>query len=380
MKKILFTVAVLAMFSGIAHAGNDLELLSEEMLFTGGEAEAEVDIVEEGDGNTEKTGFFGFIKKFFDKDTQEETPDGPKETFLEKSTRLAEEGDLESQMNLAYMYLYGTNDVEVDYAKSAYYYQMAAKQNNPIALNNLGSLYFNGIGVEKNIPQALALFREAAELGNENAAVNLAFIYLTGGKKDATRNRHAVELLQKAQDKSNIAKFMLGYAYYRGFVVPQNYEQAFQLIHAAATGDSRIDEAQLVLARLYRYGLGTVQNYQKAIEAYRSAAMQGNMEAIMTLAKVYAKGQICPQNLAMSHALFNIAAARSVPEAAKLRDKLVEEANMNLEILTQAQNIAQEYQASASELTNYIRQTYGTNVRSYIDNNMAIPLSKEDKQ
>lgn len=377
MKKILFTVMVFTLLSGMARAGDDLELLSEEMLFAGGEAEV---AEEEAKDSGEKNGIFGFVKKFFGSGKDEEDADGQKETFLEKSTRLAQEGDIEAQMNLAYMYLYGTNDVEIDYEKSAQYYEMAAAQDNPIALNNLGSLYFNGIGVPRSVSKALALFGHAAELGNENAAINLAFIYLTGGKKDAVRNQKAVELLQKAQEKSNIAKFMLGYAYYRGFVVPQNYEKAFQLIHAAATGDSRIDEAQLVLARLYRNGYGTVQNYQKAIEAYRSAAMQGNIEAIMNLAKVYAKGKISPQNLTMSHALFNIAAARGVAEAAQIRDKMVEEMNMNLELLTQAQNIAQEYQANASELTNYIRQTYGTEIRSYIDNNMPLPKPKEEGQ
>ena len=377
MKKILFAAAVFALLSGIARAGDDLELLSEEMLFTGGD-ETAAEETAETDG--ESTGFFGFIKKFFYKGEAEETADGPKETFLEKSTRLAQEGDVEAQMNLAYMYLYGTNGVEADPTKSVQYYEMAAKQDNPIALNNLGSLYFNGIGVGRNIPLAMNLFKAAAELGNENAAINLAFINLTGGKKDATHNREAIDLLQKAQEKSNIAKFMLGYAYYRGFVVPQNYEKAFQLIHAAATGDSRIDEAQLVLARLYRYGLGTVQNYQKAVEAYRAASMQGNMEAIMILGKVYARGKICPQNLAMSHALFNIAAAHGAPGAAENRDKLVEEAGMGLEILTQAQTIAQEYSPTVSELTNYIRQTYGTNIRSYIDNNMPTPQPQEDKK
>lgn len=378
MKKMLFAATVLVLFSGIAHAGDDFELLSEEMLFSGEDNDNSA-VDENENENNNGNGLFGFIKKFFYNDEENNT-DGPQETFLEKSTRLAEEGDVEAQMNLAYMYLYGTNGVTVDMAKSAQYYKMAAEQNNPIALNNLGSLYFNGIGVEKNIPLALSLFEKASELGNENAAINLAFIYLTGHKKDSLRNRKAVDLLQKAQEKSNIAKFMLGYAYYRGFVVPQDYEKAFQLIHAAASGDSRIDEAQLVLARMYRYGLGTVQNYQKTVEAYRAASMQGNIEAIMTLAKVYAQGKICPQNLAMSHALFNIAAARGVTEAAEKRDKLVEEAGMGLEILTQAQTIAQEYNPTVSELTNYIRQTYGTNIRSYIDNNMLTPQPKEDKQ
>ncbi|MBQ9271682.1 MAG: sel1 repeat family protein [Alphaproteobacteria bacterium] len=372
MKKILFTLMLGILLYRPSYADEELELLSEEMLFSGTSEETDTEPTSD---NSEKTGLFGFISNFFSgsDDSIDTAEKSPKETFLEKSERLALQGDIEAQMNLAYMYLYGINGADTDYAKSVKYYTMAAEQNNPIALNNLGSLYFNGIGVKKDIRQALELFQKSAELGNENASINLAFIYLSGGKKDAMRNQKAVDLLQKAQEKSHIAQFMLGYAYYKGFVVPQDYEKAFSLIEKSARNDSNIDEAQLVLALMYRRGLGTVQNYQKAVEAYRSSVSQGNMEAIMTLAKIYAKGQICPRNLVLAHALWNIAASRGVDNAAKMRDELVTEAKMNLEMLTKAQSIAQEYKAAPSELTNYIRQTYGTDIRSYIDNNMPLP-------
>ncbi|MBR1824981.1 MAG: sel1 repeat family protein [Alphaproteobacteria bacterium] len=374
MKQIMIAAAVLMMFSNTVYAADDLELLSEEMFFTGNADEETTDSSQDG----KKTGLFGFVSRFFGGgDDATADTDGKKETFLEKSERLAGEGDVESQMDLAYMYLYGINGVETDYAKSIKYYTMAAEQNNPIALNNLGSLYYSGIGVAKNIPMALELFQKSADLGNENAALNLAFLYLQGGKKDTQRNRKAVGLLQKAQAKSHIAQFMLGYAYYKGFVVPKDYEKAFTLIKKAASEESQIDEAQLLLAEMYRNGLGTVQNYQNTVDAYRAAAMQGNMEAIMTLARVYAEGKICPLNVVMAHALLNIASARGVPDAAEMRDKLVKNANMNLEMLTQAQSVAQEYKASVSELTNYIRQTYGTNIRSYIDNNIALPPTEK---
>lgn len=374
MKKILFcALTIIMLLPAMAYSKDDFEIISEEMLFSGNTEQN----LEENQEKSEKVGIFGFVGKFFGLNKNKNTENDHNETFIEKNERMAQDGDIDAQMNLAYIYLYGTNGVKTDYKKSAKYYEMAAAQNNPVALNNLGSLYFNGIGVTKDIRKALNLFEEAAALGNENAAINLAFIYLSGGKKDSVRNKKAISLLQKAQDKSNIAKFMLGYAYYRGFEVPQDYEKAFQLIQAAATGDAQIDEAQLVLARMYRHGYGTVQNYQRAVEFYRSSALQGNMEAIMSLAKVYMRGKICPQNLPMSHALFNIAAARNVPNAAQMRDELVEELHMNLELLTQAQKIAQEYQANPSELTTYIRQTYGTDIRSYIDKNMPQPTPKK---
>ena len=305
-----------------------------------------------------------------------EVAEGEKESPLDRSIRMANEGSLEDQMNLGYMYLYGANGVKTDLKKSFKYYSMAAEQNDPIALNNLGSLYFSGIGTGKDINKSLMLFNKAAELGNDNAALNLAFIYLKGGTKDPARNKKAFDLFTKAQKAGNkIAEFMLGYAYYKGFVVNPDYKQAFNLVRNAANGKSQIDEAQLVLAGMYAEGLGTVQNYVNAVKSCRAAVNQGNMEAIVTLAGVYTEGRLTPPNLVLAHALYNIAAAQNVPGAAEKRDEL--NSSMPLEALTNAQATAQGFVASPSELTGYIRQTYGYNIRSYIDINM--PEPKKEK-
>lgn len=331
-----------------------------------------VDSTVSADGE-ENQGFFSFITKplslLFSADDKVPTPDGKEETFLERSTRQANEGKIEDQMNLAYMYLYGTNGVQKDYSKAFEYYQMAAEQNNPIALNNLGSLYFNGIGTNPDVQKAVALFTKAAELGNDNAAINLAFIYLKGGTKNQTRNKTAMDLFKKAASSgNNVAKFMLGYAYYLGFVYEQNYDQAFKLIKSAAGNDSNLDEAQIVLADMYIKGNGTVQNYIKGIEAYRNAVDQGNSEAFMELADIYAQGKITPQNLIMAHALYNIASAMEEPEAAEKRDEIGKK--LKLEMLLQAQANAQNFKEAPSELTSYVRRTFGFNIRSYIDMNI----------
>ena len=371
MKKILFIVSILLFTANHQSVAGDVELLSDEMFLSDSES-AEVQAgVDEPENKEEKKsgGIFGFMRpitKFFTggSDDTEET----EENTIDKMTKSADAGDLESQMELAYMYLYGVNNVEQDFDKALNYYTLAAAQKDPVALNNLGSLYFSGIGTKRDIRKALDLFREAASLGNDNAALNLAFIYLTGGKKDPERNKRAIELFEQAQNKNNIAKFMLGYAYYKGFVVPQDYEKAFQLVKAAAESTAQIDEAQLVLARMYAAGNGTVQNYQNALNSYRAAVAQNNMEAVMELAQIYADGVICQKNFGMAHSLFNIASSKSIPEAAEKRDALTTE--MKLEELTAAQEAAQNYQSTPSELTSYIRQTYGTNIRRYIDVNM----------
>ena len=384
MKKF-FLISVLCLLPFVPTYAEDFDLLSEEMLLNEEKSESTnnkdgVSSQENQDVGEQKESFFGFIiqplSNLFksDKNLSEVTEN--KESFLDKSIKAADEGSLEDQMNLAYIYLYGSNGVKADFKKAFKYYDMAAQQNNPIALNNLGSLYFSGIGTEKNNNAALLCFQKASDLGNDNAALNLAFIKLTGGAKDRSRNQEAFELFEKSQKAGNkIAEFMLGYAYYKGFVVQPDYTKAYELIKDSANGKSKIDEAQLVLAKMYEEGAGTVQNYVSAITAYREAVSQGNMEAILLLANIYSEGKITTKNLVLAHALYNIAASHGVSNAAQKRDEL--NAEMDLESLTKAQEIAQNFKAQPSELTVYIRQTYGHNIRNYIDMNMPNYNKKE---
>ncbi len=366
---------VLIFMLSLINSAKSAEVMEEDLLLgasVNGGAVAE-DQAEGESKNSTAAAVISFITKplslFLSAEDEVESDNGTKETYLERATRLAEAGDLENQMNLAYMYLYGTNGVKEDYDLAFKYYAMAAEQNDPIALNNLGSLYFSGIGTKVSHKRALALFEKSAELGNDNAAVNLAFIYLTGNTKDMARNQKAMKLFQQASKAGNkIAHFMLGYAYYRGFVVEKNYSEALKLIKVAAGEDSQLDEAQLVLAEMYINGYGTVQNYQKAVASVKAAMRQGNIEALMILGKIYAQGEISAPNRLMAHALYNIAASQNVPGAEQKRDKLAE--NMKLQELMQAQEMAQQYKADPSELTSYVRQTFGTEIRHYIDNNM----------
>ena len=304
------------------------------------------------------------------------------ETPLEKSVRLAESGDVENALGLGYMYLYGQNGVETDYKKAFHFYEIAAKQNDVIALNNLGSLYFNGIGTEVNYGKAAELFRRAAELGSEDAAVNLAFIYLSSKREEYLAP--AIALLEQAAqansdtatDSNNTAKFMLGYAYYKGIGVEQNYYEAVNLIRDAANAD--FDEAQYVFATIYMNGEGIAQNYGNAVKYYRMAIAQGNVQAMMDLAEILKEGKVYPQNLVQAHILYNIASVYGVKQAAEQRDEL--ETSLQLEQLLEAQNAAENYQESPSELTQYIRQTFGSNVRKYIDDNKPKKGKKVDRQ
>lgn len=390
MKKTIFCCLISSFLAANSYA-QAVDLFDDDNLTSPKQNEAKTEEnVQFSDNNSETTqdndsadknaGMLSFITKpislLFSANDKVTASDGKEETFLEKSTRQAKEGKLEDQMNLAYMYLYGTNGVKQDFDKAFDFYQMAAEQNDPIALNNLGSLYFNGIGTEADAKKAIEMFSKAAELGNDNAATNLAFIYLKGGVKDAARNKIAMNLFKKAADSgNNVAKFMTGYAYYIGFVFEQDYDMAFKLIRSASGKDSNLDEAQLILSDMYIKGQGTVQNFNKGIAACRAAVNQGNSEAYIKLARIYTDGKITQPNLLMAHSLYNIAAVLNEPKAAEYRDKIG--ASLPLDQLLQAQNEAQNFKPHPSELTMYVRQTFGFDIRSYID--MNVITTKERK-
>ncbi len=330
-----------------------------------GEPEEETKVEEEDD-----KGIFSFMNFSFSKKKESKKvyarPDEKKESFVQRITRQAEEGDVNAQLTLGYMYLYGEEGVEIDYNKAFRYYSMAAAQNDSVAVNNLGSLYYSGIGTEKDYLKAATLFDRAAKLGNVEASVNLAFIYLSGSSV-GKNSRAAMELFKKAAEKGNpTAEFMLGYAYYRGFVYPQDYGKAVRLIRSAA--EAGYSDAQYMLAEMYLKGYGITQNYGNAVKFLRLAVEQGHVGAMTELGDILALGTAYPKDVYRAHILFNLAAVRGAPKAAEKRDALAK--TMKIEELLQAQAEAEKYTEKTSELTSYINQTFGQNIRGYIDENL----------
>ena len=54
---------------------------------------------------------------------------------------------------------------------------LAAVQGDAFAQFNLGAMYYEGQGVERNYQEALDWFRQAADQGDQKAQVNLGVMY-----------------------------------------------------------------------------------------------------------------------------------------------------------------------------------------------------------
>ena len=91
----------------------------------------------------------------------------------------AEKGDATAQFNLGLMYM---NDlgVEKDYAEAVKWYRKSAEQGNANAQNILGIMYEKGNGVEKDYVEALKWYNKAADQGLAAAQNILGIMYEKG--------------------------------------------------------------------------------------------------------------------------------------------------------------------------------------------------------
>ena len=70
--------------------------------------------------------------------------------------------------------------VEKDYQKALHYYDLAAQQDDPWAINNIGFMYAQGKGVDENPQEALRWYKRAAKFGHFEAQYNLGARYAGG--------------------------------------------------------------------------------------------------------------------------------------------------------------------------------------------------------
>src|ERR1039458_24193 len=73
-----------------------------------------------------------------------------------------------AQNNIGYLYDEGLG-VERDYKEAFTWYRKAAEQNQPAALFNVGFMYEEAHGVARNLDAAFRYYREAAERGHAEA-------------------------------------------------------------------------------------------------------------------------------------------------------------------------------------------------------------------
>ncbi|GBC20375.2 kinase-like domain-containing protein [Rhizophagus irregularis DAOM 181602=DAOM 197198] len=157
-----------------------------------------------------------------------------------------------------------------------------------IVIDDLINNVFKEITEGRELKKGIELYKKAAELENNTAQFDLAYMYLCG-KGIEKNNIKAFELANKLTEKKYTAGInMLGYCYEKGIGTEMNEFKAFEFYQKSSdlgyyTGISN-------LGRCYENGVGVSINIKKAFNLYQKAASLGNDFAQCNLGTMYKNG------------------------------------------------------------------------------------------
>jgi uncharacterized protein len=178
--------------------------------------------------------------------------------------RAAEKGHIKAQVNVGWAYETGTGLIK-DPDMALMWYRKAATQNDAIAQNKLGMFYENGLGVEKNILTAVDWYRKAALQGLADAQNKLGIIYAEG-IGNAPQAAIPTDPNQASMPYVNAQ-----------MVIPKDQTAALEWFKKAANqGDV---DAQYNLAVMYVNGMGTDKNDLQAYFWTTVSSAKGNKNA-----------------------------------------------------------------------------------------------------
>jgi TPR repeat protein len=192
--------------------------------------------------------------------------------------------------------------LDADYENALMQLKTLANADDEKAQNNLGYMYLNGIGIEKNFTKALKWYREAAQQGVAEAQHSLGFMYAEG----------------------------LGTA-----AVPDIALKWYRL-----SAEQGLSQAQFNLAYMIERGIGIRRDNGKVFHWYEKSAEQGNLIAQHKVASMYLDGIGVEQNRLMSYAWFGVASAGGYERAIDLREAIA--IQFNSRQLENARNMARE--------------------------------------
>lgn len=205
------------------------------------------------------------------------------------------------QVTIGLKYLNGT-DFTKDEKKAVEWFQKAANQNNDKGQYRLGYCYQKGLGVSQDKAKAALLYENSSSQGNKDAMAALSKLYLNGDgvPKDLSKALHWQEILAFDGDK-DAQKVVLSnqsVQYQRADIsntearsralnshIEQDYAWAEFCIKRAielGNNDARLDYG-LWLGK----GDGLLKDYAKAEEYLTPFAENGNKDAAAVLGLIY---------------------------------------------------------------------------------------------
>ena len=185
----------------------------------------------------------------------------------------------------------------------------------------IGKMHCYGLGTEQDYKQAFDWFLKSATAGNKFAQYSLAnlYYYENGVEKDLSQ---AFLWYQKSSEQGQpYASYAVAQMYSKGEYVAENKETAQRYYKAALSGfleleskDQADDNLYYKLGSMFKKGLGTDINMDKAIDYFKRSEEMNNKNGLYEYGKVLLLGENIPQD---------------IEKAVKLLEKAIKLENIN---------------------------------------------------
>lgn len=187
--------------------------------------------------------------------------------------RAAEGGYPDAMYDVAEMFIDAGED------KKAFEWMLKATQTGHVqASNELGMMYYNGIGVKKDIRMALNCFEGAMLFDDIDGTLNLARHY-GNVENDLERAVKFYNMAIELGDQGALNE--LGDLYFKN----ELYDDALKCFETSAANESTY--AMMALYFMYAEGAGVEQNLNLAFDYVKHAAELGNANAMSELGQIY---------------------------------------------------------------------------------------------
>jgi TPR repeat protein len=181
----------------------------------------------------------------------------------------AQQGHAVSQVEMGYY-----NFSEVSFTIAMEWFVRAADQDDGEAMSWIGYLYEGGLGVEKDLKEAMRWYLESAKHGHIDSYDKIESICRRNSRTDECNFAEAIGLfLETADRQASRIQTIIGYLYESGRGVPGDPELAIEwYLKAVEQGYS---DAACKIANLYHFGKCIPKDLPKGIEWYLRALDHG---------------------------------------------------------------------------------------------------------
>ena len=254
--------------------------------------------------------------------------------------RSAMQGYEEAIFDLGLRYWNG-NGVKLDYDLGEKWLKKAADEDNPMAQMILAEAYYKGTKIPKNDREAIRLCRILVD-AFPSFGVILGDYYSKGLEVGVDHEAAARYFRMAAEYGDEEGQMRLAYCFVEGRGVEQSDANAVRWFSRAAEQGNPL--AQKCLGVAYSIGKGVDKDMAQAARWREKAANAGDVDCQELIGVHYFAGQGVPKDDVLAYKWLNLAAAAGSNKAMDLRNEVAED--MTPDQIAEAQKLSREWKVA----------------------------------